>query len=172
MTTAINTFQSIEIESKAGRAFLRKVANNDFPMDNGWKAYASEATQWKWRFSREIDNGIGMPRTLIEVTTNSRCCGASTERETKQSFHDSKPVTLLGIRSVHIHWSACKMLAKLLLDGFSARVERSAGSVSSSEHGLSFYSLEMRGPIGSVYLGSDTIAKDGRTICGGNISVG
>jgi hypothetical protein len=159
--------QRIESESADCAKFLRKVAKTD----SDWRVRANDSTDWCLVFVRTIAGKLGEPDEEVEVSTDIQVAippdSAFGERA---SFHDSRPVIVRRPRGIFLHGSDTQLLAKLLIAGARLSVSASSGSTSSSEHGLSFYSLEAGFPdvpYASVTIGGQVIAKDGRQlVCG------
>jgi hypothetical protein len=177
MATASLTLQRVQAASKEGKAFLRRVIRDsqDSSRDSDWTVSANEATEWQLKFYRTIKGTIGNPDAEVEVQTdiavgypNDRMFGRV------KSFSDSAEVYVPRITRLCVHGMDVAVIATFVLDGSSLHMEASAGSTSSSEHGLAFYSLtaSMRGlSWSSVSIGSDTVCKDGRPIIRGAIDV-
>jgi hypothetical protein len=75
---------------------------------------------------------------------------------------------------VNVHGCEFNSLVVLLLHGAVVlKIEASAGSTNSSEHGLSFYSLtiSLKGANYADVTIGQTVAKDGRTIVSGPVSI-
>ena len=176
MTT---TIQRVELDTKDGKKFLRRVIrdNQTFDWDEEWRIDARPSTEWKLRFYRTQKGELGDGDNDIEVQTE-HAVRLPSERETGdvKSFSDSQSVFVPRPLSLLISSCDVATVAQFLLDGYSLRIEASAGSSNSSEFGLSFIYvlLQKRKPDGrtlTVQLQGDTVAKDGRPICSGAVSV-
>lgn len=166
-STMATTRQTIQLASKEGKAFLRKVIkhNATCSMREDWSLRASPATDWKVVFERTIPGEVGEPDEEVIVTTDQVVTIYGKTGAVK-SFDDSQEVIVCEPRRVNLNGET-PLAAKLLLDGFSLEVHCSSGSTSSSRHGLSFYTLTARNRELSHYsltIGGETVAKDGQQI--------
>lgn len=161
------TLQSIEVDSKDGRTFLRKVQKQ-----GGWRVYAGDRTEWKVQFRKTINGDVGEPDEEIEVMTDLHI-GRSGKFGMSQSFGDSKPVMVCTPYAIHLDHEVL-IFAKLALDGWRFTVEACSGSTSSSEFGLAFYRLTARHTdcgYSTITLGGQSVSKDGRCICSSAVSI-
>lgn len=169
------TIQSVEIDSKDGRTFLRKVAKHNLnsSYSEEWRVYAGDSSSWKVQFRRTIKGAVGSPDEDIEVDTDIvvRLRGKFGQQ---QSFSDAKPVIVLTPHAIHLSGSTAGLFAKLAMDGWRFEVCGSSGSTSSSEYGLAFYSLNATHPdfpYANLAVGGDSVSKDGRCICSSAVSI-
>lgn len=138
------TYQAISIDSKAGRAFLRKVARSTgLPWSEEWSLHASEDTDWHVVFQRRITGDVGEPDQYVEVSTDS-VVTFSGRTGTFRTFSDSEEVTVPHCTRVSLSGQDCRTAAKFLADGgWRLCVTHSGGSTSSSKHGLGFIHLDL-----------------------------
>lgn len=173
-TAAPCTFQHCEIDTKEGRAFLRRVArDNEKFGDDRWSCGASPETGWRLTFRRTIRGGLGVPDTYVEVRTDVEVRKSGRTGQV-QSFHDSDPVTVFPPARLYVSDTYTGTVAKLLTQRRSRlAIECSAGSTNSSRHGLVFYALTFTSDDlpGALTIGGDTVAKDGRIICSGTVEI-
>jgi len=170
MTTVESTFtvQALELASKDGQKFLRRIISKD----ENWSASAYASDNWQLTFTRTIKGEHGEPDRHVEVLTDCRI-GQPAERRIGcevQSFHDSKPVYVPRPRRLFVDNSDCTALAVLLLRGSRLRVEASPGSTSSSYVGLAWLSLEAtlpEAPYSGLQIGGSTMFVEGRQIVSG-----
>jgi len=163
-----DTYQSVEIESKEGKRFLRQVIR-----DCDWRERASAGTDWRVEVSRTIKGATGQPDTTVTVRTDA-VVGKSGKLGLVQAFSDSKPVQVVAPSAMFCWNTESAVLAKMLLDGSRLTICASSGSTHSSQLGLAFYRLEatISGcAYGSVVVGCETVSKDGQTIISGAVSI-
>ncbi len=169
------TLQSVAIDSKDGRTFLRKVMRENGQFSDNWTVWAAPETDWQCKFRRTIKGKLGEPDEDVEVLTDATIRQpAPRELGNVKSFGDCQPVMVCSPRSVHFNGSTASMLAKLLIDGARLEVIASAGSTHSSQYGLSFYHVSATlpdMPYGNLTIGYDTVAKDGCCLCSGSVSI-
>lgn len=165
------TRSRIQVESKEGKRFLRRVMADAVKLssDERWQARASTETEWCVEFSRTVKpKQVGDPEDLIVVETD---CKVSLPSENNtgmvKAFEDAKPVRVQ--RPVRIWMNGeTPLLARLMAEGWNLEVVATPGSTSSSEYGLSFYYVYATnyGKYGyyGIVCGGETVAKDGRPI--------
>lgn len=139
---ATTTNQSITIDSKEGRAFLRKVARSRHEWREEWQFRASPETDWKVTFSRTVAGEVGEPDSYVTVETDAVVCRRGNTGLVK-CFHDSDEVVVPEARVARLSGADARTAATLLLDGWRFEVSQSSGSTSSSKHGLAFLSLHV-----------------------------
>ena len=165
----MTTFQSVQVGTKEGKAFLRKIIkhNERCMMNEEWRAYAGPSNNWCWRFSRTIKGEVGEPDQHVEVQTDAKVCLPSDSKTgcEVQSFHDSKPVWVSRPRACYMNGDTA-VVAKLLADGWAFEIEASAGSTSSSEYGIATYNVFAKMPNSyyGVYVGGETITVNGKQV--------
>jgi hypothetical protein len=161
------TYQTVLSESPEFPKLLRKLVKQD-----SWRAFASDGTKWDLKLKRTIKGATGEPDEEVEVQTDIHV-GLSGRFGSVQSFHDSKPVEVRKPAGLHLSETDVATLAQLLTKFPKLRltIRCSGGSTSSSEYGLSFYSLEAAdyGSRFSVELGGGSVCN-GKPICVGSIS--
>jgi hypothetical protein len=140
MTTS--TVQFIAIDSKEGKAFLRKVARSWHEWRQEWHFRASAETDWKVTFTRTVKGEIGEPDAYVTVETDA-VVGRRGNTGLVKSFHDSDEVVVPAATVARLSGADARTAATLLLDGWRFEVSQSAGSTSSSKHGLAFLSLHV-----------------------------
>ena len=166
----------IEVESKEGRAFLRRVAKQNMSsnMNEEWRVLASPATDWKLVFRRTIRaKRIGDFDQDIEVETDCLVSLPSKVGREVQPFHDAKPVFVMTPSYLHFNGNS-GIVAKLLADGFRLEVTASAGSSNSSRHGISTYSVNaVNRQLGfyGLQIGTETVAMNGHVLIMGAVGV-
>lgn len=165
------TRSKIQIESKDGKKFLRRVMSDAVKLsyDERWQARANSETEWKIEFSRTVKpKSVGDPEDLIVVETD---CKVSLPSDHKigmvKSFSDSKEVMVRRPTRLWLNGET-PLLARLMAEEWRFEIVATGGSTSSSEYGLSFYYLYATnyskfGYYGIV-CGGETVAKDGRPI--------
>lgn len=154
-----DTLQFVDLETKQGIAFLRKVAKT-----GGWRIIASDPS-WGISFLKEIEGELGEPNVSVKVNTQTIIAQPKRVGIVK-SFYDSEEVIVPAPKFINLR--DAQTFAKLYLAGFKHwSIESHAGSTSSSRHGLSFASLEGTDGNCRVTLGGETVFKDGQTICSG-----
>jgi hypothetical protein len=172
----MTTRQNVELGTKEGKQFLRRVVKQqlDSNMDNGWRIFASEATDWKLVFRRTVRaKKVGEFNQEIEVMTDSLVRLPGRTGQMVQSFHDSEPVCMLTPTYVSFNGES-GLVAKLLADGFTFEIEASPGSTSSSRHGISTYrALAVNRAISycGVQVGHETLAMNGHVLISSSVSV-
>lgn len=139
---ATSTNQFITIDSKEGKAFLRKVARSWHEWRQEWHFRASQETDWKITFSRTVKGEVGEPDSYVTVETDA-VVGRRGNTGLVKSFHDSDEVVVPAATVARLSGADARTAATLLLDGWRFEVSQSAGSTSSSKHGLAFLSLHV-----------------------------
>ena len=177
MSTVLDqaTYDRCQVETKEGKAFLRKVARESLNLNwsDNWHAMAGASTEWRLQFRRTIKGELGEPSATVKVTTDV-VIRRSGKTGLVKSFHDSKEVMVLTPRVVYLDGQTAGMVAKMILEGYSFCIETSAGSTTSSFEGLAFYSIAATRPdfsCGSLYVGGETVTKDGRCIIRSAVTV-
>lgn len=172
--TAPATFQTITTGDKEGAAFLRRVVKDAVRLgySDGWNGYASASTDWRVEFRRTIRGQAGDPDSTVCVRSDIDIRQYGRTGDEVKPFSDAKPVRVPQPRCVGLSSGDTAVLAKLALDGATFRVVASAGSTNSADHGLAFYYLEAAwGHYMDVQIGSQTVAKDGRVLTIGAVSL-
>lgn len=139
---ATSTIQSITIDSKEGRAFLRKVARSRHEWREEWHFRASPETDWKIVFSRTVKGDVGEPDVCVTVETDA-VVSLYGKTGLVRSFDDSDEVRVPQATVARLSGPDARTAASLLLDDWRFEVLHSAGSTSSSKHGLAFLSLHV-----------------------------
>lgn len=144
--------------------FLRKVLRED-----GWTITAHEQKDWNITFSRTVKGKIGEPDVDVVVVMEDKIsvCGRFGH---VRSFHDAEEVYIPKPRFVHLSYGAVHTVAKIILDGGRLSITGSAGSTSSSKHGLAFVTLHgtVKGINDTVSIGSQTVYVNGKLVCCGS----
>jgi len=171
---AIITSQAVAIESKEGRAFLRKVARSRHEWRNEWRAHADHGTNWNVTFTRTINGGIGDPDHVVTVETD-----AHVHLYGKSGLLPEEGPARVRVPAADRLWltgADARTAARLLLEGWRFTVVHSTGSPSSREHGLAFLylSVERRGKSAadnwdSLVLGGQSVLVDGEFIVRGAV---
>ena len=175
MNTTTN--QSISIDSKEGRAFLRKVARTRHDWSEEWHLDASAGGGWKVTFWRHVKGSVGEPDAYVSVETDSVV--VQDGRTGVVECNDGPaPVTVIVPAATRfwLRGGDARTAANLLLDGWRFRVQHSEGSPHSRRYGLAFVSLhaERRG-LGvndnwdSVEIGGSTTLVNGTVVCRGAV---
>jgi len=161
------THQTISIDSKEGKTFLRKVARSCHEWRQEWSLRAGADTDWKITFCRMVCGEVGEPDAHVTVETDARIHRHGHTGRVK-SFDDSNEVIVPEATRVLLSGANARTAATLLLDGWRFEVSHSAGSTSSSKHGLAFLSLhvERRGSKStdnwdSLEIGSASVLVNG-----------
>lgn len=174
-TTPATTFTICKLETPEGKKFLRRVIreNESLGWDECWSCRAHTGTDWRLEFTRTIKGEVGDPERTVTVRTDM-VVRIDYKAGDKQSFSDSKPVYLIGCTGIWLRGSELSVLCNLLR-GTNPRVwvVGSAGSTSSSQHGLSFYDLHVGNKElgGDVCVGHGTVAVNGRRVCSGTVEI-
>ena len=165
------TRSKIEVESKEGKKFLRRVMADAVKLshDERWQARASAETKWLVEFSRTVKPAaIGDPEDLIVVETD---CQVSLPSENRiglvKAFSDAKEVRVKHPVRLWLNGET-PLLARLMAEEWRFEIIAGPGSASSSEYGLSFYYLyatnyQKQGYYG-ITVGGETVAVNGRPI--------
>ena len=167
------TMQRVELGTKEGKAFLRKVIRDydRLPYDEGWTLRCNEGTQWRVRFERTVKGELGEPDQSVSVDSDCEIARRG-KAGVDDGYGAERPITICEVR--HIVFTGCDVaaLCSLLLEGAPLCVVASRGSQASSELGLSFYFVEVcGGDFRGVRIGGETIAANGRTICSGSVRI-
>lgn len=143
--------------------FLRKVLRED-----GWVISARKESDWNVRFHRTIRGKIGEPDIEVDVIMDDKVCVQGRFGQVR-SFSDSEEVYIPEPTRIHLSYASVHTVARMLLDGCFLYVLGSAGSTSSSKHGLAFLTLECRlkGIDDRITIGHPSVYVNGRmVICG------
>ena len=165
------TFQRVEFGTKQGKAFLRRVIreSRSLSWNEEWRARASLETDWNLVFYRTVKGkAAGDPDSEIEVSTDIHVVQAG-----EATVHIGDPVVLPLPRAVHFNGDL-PVVCDLIQRGYSLSVESSAGSESSSKHGIGFLRVRAVNRDISYYgatVGSETVTVNGRVVCSGVVSV-
>ena len=167
-TTATDTLQTVSIDTPAGRRLLRRIAGRS---GEGWRFFADDSTGWRVVFSREIDGAPGDPRVTVTVETDAVISVDNRETgDAVRPFHDAEPVAIPASRYVVGGGTTCRTVARFLADGWRLSVDHSAGSTSSSRHGLAFAKLEAYTDAGTISATIDqTTYVNGAQVCSGAV---
>lgn len=169
MTTVIeskptNTQHRIETDTDRAK-FLRRLLRED-----NWTMHARASEDWQIVFCRTIKGKPGDPDVDITVRIKDKvsCVG---KWGPQRSFSDSQEVIVPKPDRVWLTYGAVHTAAKFLLDGSHFIICGSAGSSSSSEHGLAFVSLQatMKGGRDTVEIGHQSVYVHGRMVCCGSV---
>lgn len=165
MIRALNTTQHLELESKEGKAFLRKVLkhNTECSYREDWRLFANESQDWFVTFRRDVEGETGEPDVEVIVKTDVKV--------TNYQTLDEKDVPVPSPVGMSLDGSSTKAFCKLYMAGFT-RISTSAcaGSENSRAHKLAFGRVKMSDPQGGmeVWLSEQTVFVDGRSvICSG-----
>ena len=135
------TIQSIKVDSKEGKAFLRKVARSNHSWREQWTFSASADDGWRIKFGRNVKGAIGEPDAYVTVETD-----AVVGKDGKWGLiqrEEGSEVFVPEATRVWLHGSEVRTAAKFLSDGWRFSVEHDPGSISSSKHGLTFLHLQI-----------------------------
>jgi len=88
-----------------------------------------------------------------------------------KSFEDSDEVYIPKPTMMHLNYAAVQTVAKFLLEGCHLSICGSAGSTSSSKHGIAFVSLQcsVKGCHDTVTIGSQSTYVNGKIVCCGTV---
>lgn len=178
-----STVQSVSLDSKEGKAFLRRVVreNDKLSWDEAWSAwgraeYASDGyARWTLEFTREVKQGIGLPDLRITVVVTDPPIGytgplSSGVEDTRTLDQYEKPVFVHRPNRFILHRGDCGAFAELLERGWKCHVVATRGSISSSEFGMSFYYVDMnKNHYRGVTVGGQTVAANGKRIVHGPV---
>lgn len=169
---------SIVLDSPEGRRFLRRVASPRRRLKDRWSIYACERDDWKVTLVTERLNPRTRESRRVSVSTDAVVsvdydrCG---DRLVADEHGDKRVVVVPRSRYVHLETWETAIAVRLLLDGWRLSIRHHAGSPKSATLGLAFAEVVARPPaewntVGDVVLGSQTITKNGLTICRGACS--
>lgn len=154
------TFQTVEIKSKQGKSFLRKVAKSDHKWQEEWHLRASPESDWHVEFIRRIEGDIGEPDECVTVRTDETILFYG-ETGKVTPFYDAREVIVPQCSVVHVNGGDAKTVAEFLADGWRLSVCHSSGSTSSSKHGLAFISLGLERGRSRVEVGGESVLVNG-----------
>jgi len=160
---AQDTHQTVDLETKEGKTFLRKVIR-----DRNWTLVANRP-DFRVRFVREILGRTGEANARVEVTTEFKISKQRKSGEVK-AFWDSEPVQVPEATWIHIRDAS--VFARLYLSGYTNwEIEACGGSTASSKQGLAFLSLRGNFPntYESVSIGGESVFKNGVQILSGAV---
>ena len=166
------TLQAVEIGSKEGKAFLRRVVRQNLARRDEWTLYATQDEGWRVILYRTVAGKTGEPDQSVRVETDA---GVSLTGETglRKPFSDAAEVIVPEPRRLALHGGDVRTAAKLLLDGWHFVVTASAGSTTSSKLGLAFHrlTLERRGDTGwdIVGIGHESVYVNGDRVIAGSV---
>ncbi len=145
--------------------FLRKVLRED-----GWHLSARSVNDWAITFRKTIKGDVGEPDVDVTVVLEDKVnlCG---KWGSVKSFEDSDEVYIPKPTMMHLNYAAVQTVAKFLLEGCHLSIYGSAGSTSSSKHGIAFVSLQcsVKGCYDTVTIGSQSTYVNGKIVCCGTV---
>lgn len=167
-TMATDTFQTVSIDTPAGRRLLRRIAGRS---GEGWRFRADDSTGWRVVFSRDVDGAPGDPRVTVTVETDAAVSVDNRDAgPAVRPFLDAEPVAIPAARYVSGGGSTCRTVARFLADGWKLSIDHSAGSTASSRHGLAFSRLEAYTDAGTISATIDTTTYVGGVqVCSGAV---
>ena len=163
--------------SAEGKKFLRRVVRDTAKLGSGegWQVRANPGTDWFFEFSRLVKaKEIGDADELVVIATDAKVSlPAESRLGVVKSFTDAEEVDVRRPTRVYANGESWQV-AKLLAEGWTFEITASAGSTSSSHHGLSFYSLYATDKETSYYgmtVGGETVAVRGRAVVRGAVDI-
>ena len=170
---ATTTNQTITINSKEGKAFLRKVARSRHEWREQWTLSAFAVDGWRIKFGRHVKGAIGEPDSYVTVETDA-VVRKDGNWGLQPATDEASEVFVPEATRVWLHGSEARTAAKFLADGWRFSVEHSSGSVSATRHGLAFQYLqaEKHGEKASdnwdsIQIGCTTTFVKGTIVCRG-----
>lgn len=162
------TAQTVAVDSATGRRLLRRIAKN---YREDWRFCAHAATGWRLSFSRKIAGKTGEPDRTLEVETDATITVDERHGE-RRPFDDGETVAVPPARYVAGGGTDARTVARFLADGWRLAIEHSAGSTTSSRHGLAFvrFVAYRDGYTVSATI-CETVTVNGSTVCRGCASV-
>lgn len=159
----VSTHHTIESDKDRAR-FLRRVLR-----ESGWILRASASDDWQICFNRTIkakhpgDADIEVHVRLKDKITPAGKWG------NQRSFHDSDEVIVPKPNRCWLHYSNVETAARFLLKNCPFMICGSAGSTSSSKHGLAFISVQAIFGTDHVMVGDQSVYINGRMVCCGSV---
>lgn len=161
--TEVSTNTTHRVDNDTDRAkFLRRVLR-----ENGWSMHARADDDWQITFRRTIKGKPGDPDVDVAVRLNDKISIVG-KWGAQKSFSDAAEVIVPKPTRAWLNYGSVQTAAKFLLDGSHFLICGSAGSTSSSHHGLAFVSLEAMVRDDHVMLGHQSVYVNGRMVCCGS----
>lgn len=154
-TANCDTYTEIDVDTPAGKKFLRRVARN---RGEGWRLRAM-APGWKIEFSRDVAPGApGDSRTVVTVETNAEI--ARLQWNETDTGEDLPPETA----RITCSETDTRTAARLMADGWRPIVRRHSGSDCCREAGLAFADFGLMESTGGEVTISTTVYQNGRVL--------
>jgi len=161
--THVNTNHTIESDTDRAK-FLRRVLRED-----GWRISAREEDGWQIVFTRTIKAKLAGVAN-VEITVRLKDKIKPTGKWGKQrSFYDSDEVIVPKPTRCWLHYSSVETAVRFLLKDCHFMICGSAGSTSSSKHGLAFVSVQAIFGKDHVIVGDQSVYVNGRMVCCGSV---
>ena len=161
-TVATTTHQTISSDKDRAK-LLRRVMR-----ESGWSMSANAGDDWQVVFRRTISGKPGDPDLEVTVRLEDRVAIVGKWGD-QRSFHDSEIVYVPKPTRVWLHYASAQTAAKFLLSGSKFTICGSAGSTSSSKHGLAFVSLDALVGHDQIIIGDQSVYVHGRMVCCGSV---
>lgn len=161
--THVNTYHTIESDTDRAK-FLRRVLR-----ESGWHINARERDDWQIVFTRKIKAklaGVADVEITVRLNDKIRLTG---KWGNQQLFHDSDVVCVPKPTRCWLQWGSVETAARFLLKGCTFMICGSAGSTSSSKHGLAFVSIQAIVGKDHVMVGDQSVYVHGRMVCCGSV---
>jgi len=175
------TVQSVDVETKEGKQFLRRVIreNSRGSWGDGWTGHASPESDWRLELRKTIKGEIGEPEQLVIVRTDVELKPRGKYGEQHEYGDTAEPtVDIPSVRRAYLACSDMTLAASMLIDGWRLQIDCHRGSQSSKAHGLGFTELTAyrilkvgreQYPSANVVISSN-VSVNGRTVCGGTFN--
>lgn len=171
-----DTRQRADVDSKEGKAFLRKVVKECKGHAYKWSIgseTSEEPDTWFATFHKQINGELGSPDIDIHVRTNIAIrltpehFGCTEQKE----YEDYSPLTVPEIRAIQFDYDDVIHFCDCALRGFTFRAERCLGSISSSKHGIVTIGVRARSYEAgyTTRIGTDTLIVNGQPVTFGSI---
>ena len=170
------TRQSVESDSKEGKAFFKRVIRDMKASTAKWNVRSQDGESDEYRkvfnlsFHRTIKGEIGSPdvdvRVLTDVTVTAHLRDFGI---VNQSDSEYTPVKIPLPISIDISYSNVIHLCDCILAGFTFSIEANVGSISSSRHGIAMVGVRARNRVKgyTVAVGHDSWIINGNQVCWG-----
>ncbi len=160
--TPSDTFHHVDGAAERAK-FLRRVLRED-----GWAMHARADDDWQITFRRTIKGKPGDPDVDVVVRLNDKISVVG-KWGSQKSFADSEEVIVPKPTRAWLHYGSVQTAAKFLLSDSHFLICGSAGSTSSSKHGLAFVSLEAMVKDDHVMIGHQSVYVHGKMVCCGSV---
>lgn len=171
-TATADTFSTVDLSTRDGKKFLRRV---EARWREEWQILADDSDGWRIRFWRRVDPASpGDAGATVTVETTETVANYSRPGIDGDAGEYRRPVAVPAPRRVTLTGTAARTAAGLLANGWRLCIESNRGSVTSSDYGLAFLTLEAYRPGAGERLAQtvtigETVCVNGAVVCRGPV---